>query len=79
MNEKEAAEIERNEMSRTLIVIGLIIVATGLLWPWLSRIGLGRLPGDIVIERENFTFYAPIGTGILISIVLSFVLWLLNR
>jgi hypothetical protein len=79
VNEKEAAEIERNEMSRTLIIVGLIIVATGLLWPWLSRIGLGRLPGDIVIERENFTFYAPIGTGILISIVLSFFLWLLNR
>ncbi|TIP81739.1 MAG: DUF2905 domain-containing protein, partial [Mesorhizobium sp.] len=53
-------------MSRTLIVVGLIIVAVGLLWPWLSRIGLGRLPGDIVIERENFTFYVPIATGILI-------------
>lgn len=66
-------------MSRTLIVVGLIIVAVGLLWPWLSRIGLGRLPGDLVIERENFTFYVPIATGILISIVLSFVLWLLNR
>ncbi|WP_352902606.1 DUF2905 domain-containing protein [Mesorhizobium sp. M1307] len=49
------------------------------MWPWLSRVGPGRLPGDIVIQRENFTFYAPIGTGILISIVLSFVLWLLNR
>lgn len=66
-------------MSRTLIVVGSIVVAIGLLWPWLSRVGLGRLPGDIVIQRENFAFYAPIGTGILISIVLSFVLWLLNR
>jgi hypothetical protein len=66
-------------MSRTLIVVGLIIVAAGLLWPWLSRIGLGRLPGDIVIERENFTFYVPIATGILISIVLSIILWLANR
>lgn len=66
-------------MSRTLIVVGLIIVAVGLLWPWLSRMGLGRLPGDIVIERENFTFYAPIATGILISIVLSIILWLVNR
>jgi hypothetical protein len=65
-------------MSRTLIVVGLIIVAVGLLWPWLSRIGLGRLPGDIVIE-PNFTFYAPIVTGILISIVLSIILWLVNR
>ncbi|SJM33134.1 DUF2905 domain-containing protein [Mesorhizobium delmotii] len=66
-------------MSRTLIVVGLIIVAVGLLWPWLLRIGLGRLPGDIVIERENFTFYVPIATGILISIVLSIILWLVNR
>ncbi|KUM28416.1 hypothetical protein AU467_11290 [Mesorhizobium loti] len=66
-------------MSRTLIVIGLSIVAVGLLWPWLARIGLGRLPGDIVIERENFRLYVPITTGILISIVLSAILWLINR
>lgn len=66
-------------MSRTLIIIGLVIVAIGILWPWLGRLGLGRLPGDIVIERENFTFYAPIVTGLLISLVLSLVLWLLNR
>lgn len=66
-------------MSRTLIVIGFVIVALGILWPWLGRLGLGRLPGDIVIEREGFTFYAPIATGLLISIVLSILLWLLNR
>ncbi|PBC01932.1 DUF2905 domain-containing protein [Mesorhizobium sp. WSM3860] len=66
-------------MSRTLIVVGLMIVAAGLLWPWLARIGLGRLPGDIVIERENFRLYVPITTGILISIVLSAILWLINR
>lgn len=66
-------------MSRTLIIIGLAIVAVGLLWPWLSRLGLGRLPGDIVIERETFTFYAPITTGILVSLVLSLILWLINR
>jgi hypothetical protein len=66
-------------MSRTLIVIGLVIVAIGLLWPWLARLGLGRLPGDIVIERDNFTFYAPIATGLVISLVLSVILWLLSR
>ncbi|RWB51633.1 DUF2905 domain-containing protein [Mesorhizobium sp.] len=66
-------------MSRTLIVVGLIMVAIGLLWPWVTRIGLGRLPGDIVIERENFRLYVPITTGILISIVLSAILWLINR
>lgn len=66
-------------MSRTLIIAGLLIVAVGILWPWLSRLGLGRLPGDIAIERENFRFYAPIGTGILVSAVLSLILWLINR
>lgn len=66
-------------MSRTLIIIGLAFVAAGILWPWLPRLGLGRLPGDIIIRRPNFTFYAPIATGLLISIVLSLVLWLINR
>lgn len=66
-------------MSRTLIIMGLVIVAAGILWPWLSRIGLGRLPGDIVVQRENFTFYAPIATGILVSVVLSVIFWLINR
>ncbi|WP_137388263.1 DUF2905 domain-containing protein [Rhodoligotrophos defluvii] len=66
-------------MSRTLIIIGLAIAAAGLLWPWLRELGLGKLPGDILIERENFTFYAPITTGLLISVVLSLVLWLINR
>ncbi|MDX8512918.1 DUF2905 domain-containing protein [Mesorhizobium captivum] len=66
-------------MSRTLIVVGLCIVAIGLLWPWVTRIGLGRLPGDIVIEHENFRLYVPITTGILISVVVSTILWLINR
>jgi hypothetical protein len=66
-------------MSRTLIVVGLVIVAIGLAWPWLARLGLGRLPGDIVIERDNFTFYAPIATGLIVSVVLSLILWLLSR
>jgi hypothetical protein len=66
-------------MSRVLMIVGLIIAAVGLLWPWLSRSGLGRLPGDIYIQRDGFTFYAPITTGILVSVVLSLVLWLLSR
>jgi hypothetical protein len=66
-------------MSRTLIVIGLVIVAVGMLWPWLEKLGFGRLPGDIVIERENFVFYAPLGTGLAISLVLSAIFWLINR
>jgi hypothetical protein len=66
-------------MSRILIIIGLAIAAIGFLWPWLARLGLGRLPGDIWIERGNFTFYMPIATSILVSLVLSLVFWLLNR
>ena len=68
-------------MSRTLIVIGLGIAAVGLLWPWISKLGLGlgRLPGDIFIQRDGFTFYAPITTGILLSVVLSLVVWLMSR
>ena len=66
-------------MARWLIILGVVLVVAGLLWPWLSRLGLGRLPGDIVIERENFRLYIPITTSILISLVLSLILWLLNR
>lgn len=66
-------------MPRLLISIGIILVAAGLLWPYLDRIGLGRLPGDIAIERENFRFYFPLTTGLLLSAVLSFLFWLINR
>jgi hypothetical protein len=66
-------------MSRFLIILGIILVAAGVLWPWLSRIGIGRLPGDIVIERENFGLYLPITTSILASIVLSLILRWLGR
>jgi hypothetical protein len=66
-------------MARWLIILGVVLVLAGLLWPWLAKLGLGRLPGDIVIERENFRMYLPITTSILISIVLSLILWLLNR
>jgi hypothetical protein len=66
-------------MSRALIIIGLAIAAVGLLWPWIARLGLGRLPGDILVERDGFTFYAPIATSIVVSIVLSLLLWLFSR
>jgi len=66
-------------MSRVLIIVGLAVVVVGILWPWLVRIGLGRLPGDILIERENFSIYIPITTGLLFSILLSVMLWLLSR
>lgn len=66
-------------MSRTLIIVGLLFVAAGILWPWISRLGLGRLPGDIFIERGNVSFYFPIVTSIVLSLVLTLVLWLINR
>ena len=66
-------------MARFLIVLGLVILVAGLLWPYLSQIGLGRLPGDIVIERENITFYFPLMTCLLVSVVLSLVFWVVNR
>ena len=66
-------------MQRTLIVVGLVIVAAGLLWPWLGKIGLGRLPGDIRVQGEHGSFYFPIVTCLVISIVLSFIFWLLRR
>ena len=66
-------------MSRLLIGLGLIILLVGITWPWLSRLGLGRLPGDIVVERENFHFYFPLATSIIFSLILSAVLWLLSR
>ena len=66
-------------MGRMLVILGLVLVVAGLLWPLFGRLGLGRLPGDILIQRGNFTFYAPLGTGLLISLVLTLLLWLLSR
>jgi hypothetical protein len=67
------------DLQRFLIGLGLVILVAGLLWPLLSRIGLGRLPGDIMVQRGNATFYLPLASSILISIVLSLLLWLFNR
>ena len=66
-------------ISRLLIVFALVLVALGLLWPVIDKLGLGRLPGDIVIERENFRLYLPLATSVLVSAVVSLILWLINR
>jgi len=66
-------------MARLLVTIGLVLVAAGLAWPFLSRLGLGRLPGDIVNTRDNFSFHFPIVTCILISLILSGIFWLIGR
>jgi hypothetical protein len=67
------------KMQRLLIVLGVALLLAGIAWPFLSRIGLGRLPGDIAIQRGNTSFYFPILTCILISIVFSALMWLFNR
>ena len=66
-------------MSRFLITLGVVLVALGLLWPVVQKLGLGRLPGDIVIERETFRVYIPLASSLLVSVVLTVVLWLINR
>jgi len=66
-------------MQRLLILLGLLLLLVGLAWPWLSKLPLGRLPGDITIERENFSFYFPLTTGLLVSILLSLLLWWWSR
>jgi hypothetical protein len=67
------------KMSRTLIAIGLALVLAGVLWPVIGNLGLGRLPGDIYVEKPNFSFYFPLMTSLLVSVVLSVILWLVNR
>ena len=66
-------------MQRTLILIGLVILAVGLAWPLIGKLPLGRLPGDIVIDRPGFKFFFPLTTGILVSIVLSLIAWLFRK
>ncbi len=66
-------------MQRFFILLGLVLLAIGLAWPVIGKLGLGRLPGDIVIERQHFRFYFPIATSLLLSVVLSLVLWILRR
>jgi hypothetical protein len=67
------------DMQRFLVGLGLAILLAGIVWPILSRIGLGRLPGDIVLQKGDTTFYFPLVTCIIISIVISTLFWLFNR
>lgn len=66
-------------MQRFLIILGVVILLVGLLWPVLQKLGLGRLPGDILIRRDGFTLYFPIVTSILVSIVLTLILWFFRK
>jgi hypothetical protein len=66
-------------MRNTLIVLGLVLLAAGLAWPWLKKLPLGRLPGDIHVVREGFSFHFPIVTCLVVSGIVTLVLWFLRR
>lgn len=63
-------------MQRTLIIMGILLLVAGALWPWLSQLPLGRLPGDILIDRPGFRMYLPVTTMIIVSLVISLILYL---
>jgi hypothetical protein len=66
-------------MGRILITLGTVCIIAGLAWPWLRRLGLFRLPGDIVIDRPGFRFFFPLTTMLIVSLALSLIAWLLRR
>jgi hypothetical protein len=66
-------------MQRTLIIIGIIILLAGLLWPWLIKLPIGKLPGDLIINKPNFKLYIPITTMIIVSLLLTLIFWLFRK
>ena len=66
-------------MAKWLITIGIVCIVLGMAWPLLGKLGLGRLPGDIHVEKEGFNLFFPITTCIVISIVVSVILWIFRR
>jgi len=68
-----------NDIGKMLIFIGLIIIIIGFLITVLGRLGLGRLPGDIIIQKKNFTFIFPLASSIVISIILTILMWIIFR
>lgn len=65
-------------MQKLLIFLGIVLLMIGIFWPWISQIPFGRLPGDIIIERPGFKFYFPITTMLIVSIVVTLILWFIN-
>jgi hypothetical protein len=66
-------------MQRFLIILGAAIVVVGIAWPWIARLGLGRLPGDINIERDGWSFHFPLMTSVIVSVVLTLLIWLFRK
>jgi hypothetical protein len=66
-------------MNRFLLALGIACIISSLLWPWLKRIPLFHLPGDILIDRPGLKFFFPFTSMLIVSVVLSLVIWLLRR
>jgi uncharacterized membrane protein len=66
-------------MAKWLITLGIILVVLGVMWPLLAKLGLGSLPGDVKLERKGHTFYFPVTTSIIVSLVITLVLWIFRR
>ncbi len=66
-------------MQKTLIGLGIVVILIGFLWPYLVRIPFGRLPGDIIIDKPQLKIYIPVTTMILVSIVISIIMWFLRK
>ncbi len=66
-------------MTKLFVIIGIIFILIGMAWPWLSKLGIGHLPGDIYIERKGFNFYFPITTSVIVSVVLSLLFWIFRK
>ena len=66
-------------MQRLLLSLGGLLLAAGLLWPWLSKLPFGRLPGDLVIDKPGYKFHTPFTTMVILSIVVSLLLWLFRK
>ena len=66
-------------MQKILIVLGILVLVAGILWPWISKLPIGRLPGDIIIDKPGLKVYIPITTMILVSVIISVILWLMRK
>ncbi|WP_172465769.1 DUF2905 domain-containing protein [Legionella parisiensis] len=66
-------------IQKILIILGVILLIIGIFWPFIKKIGLGKLPGDIIIHKNNFTFYFPITTCIIISLIIMLIFWFFNK
>lgn len=66
-------------MAKWLITAGVTLVVLGVAWPLIAKLGLGHLPGDITVERKGFTFYFPVTTSLIVSVLISLVLWIFRR